>query len=263
MDLSIVIVEYHCMDQIDGCLPTLREYLADLEWECIVISNSEYEESVLHEYRTKFESIRLISNDRNRGYAGGVNRALRECKAPYVFVFNPDCRLLDSNMSGLLGMMNDEGDIAAIGPRVIYGDGSIQPSCRRFPRPWTLFFVRTALRKLPGAKKEKRRYLMEDFSHDSCRDVEWLSGGAILVRKAAIDDVGKMDERFFLYMEDVDWCKRFLNGGWRVVYAPVTTVCHDAQHDSLKGGLKRFSSPHVRYHLTSMAKYFLKHGLLS
>jgi len=251
------------MDQVVDCLPTIRKHLTDIQWECVLVSNSEYTTEKLDYYKDKFDDIRLVANDRNRGYAGGVNRGIRECSAPYILVLNPDCRLLDGNITRLLDTLEANPDIASIGPKVIFSNGEVQPSCRRFPKPWTFLLVRSMLRFLPGARAERKRYLMEDFSHESEQDVDWLSGGAVLVRKAAIESVGPMDTRFFLYMEDVDWCRRFWRAGYRVCYYPGATICHDAQHDSLRGGMAMLMSPHTRYHLASMFKYFIKYRFRS
>lgn len=247
------------MDQVRGCIPTLQQHLGKIDWECTVLSNSLYSDEQIEQYRNSLGAIRFVPNDRNAGYAGGVNRALKECRAAYILVLNPDCRLMDDNIGKLLEELDGDHGIAAIGPKVVFSNGEVQPSCRRFPRPWTFLLVRSVLRQLPGAVRERRRYLMEDFDHSEGRDVEWLSGGAIIARREAIDDVGPMDERFFLYMEDVDWCRRFKRGGWHVRYSPQSTVCHDAQHDSLGSITAMFKSPHTRFHLTSMLKYFLKY----
>lgn len=267
MQISIVIVEYRCMEQIKGCLPTLEKYLESAEWECIIISNSEYEPAEFDVCRDSVKKLssraRVVANDKNRGYAGGVNKVLASCQAPYVFVLNPDCRLLDDRIANLLQILDENPDIGVVGPRVVYGDGSLQPSCRRFPKPWTFLLVRSFGGRFPGAYRERQRYFMEGFDHKSNLDVDWLSGGALLVRKSAIESVGLLDERFFLYMEDVDWCRRFWRAGWRVVYTPESTICHDAQHDSLRGILNMLSSPHTRFHLSSLFKYFLKYNFKS
>src|SRR3989344_5169810 len=259
--LSIVIVEYRCAEEIEGCLRSLKQHLGDLSWECIVVSNSEYSDVDLAQVRKRLAGARVIANDCNRGYAGGVNRALPECNAPFVFIMNPDCRLTDERIPELIAFMTQNPDIAVVGPKVTDEQGEVQPSCRRFPYPWTFLLVRSALRHLPGATKERRRYLMEDFDHYVERDADWVSGGAMMVRKSAIEDVGPMDERFFLYMEAVDWCRRFWEAGWRVRYVPACTVQHAGRHASLHVGVRRFTTPHSRLHLVSLAKYFLKHGL--
>jgi len=225
-----------------------------------VVSNSEYNLTELDSIRAKLSDARLIVNDRNRGYAGGVNRALIECRAPFIFILNPDCRLADKQTIELIKFMEQNQDIAVVGPKVVDERGVVQPSCRRFPRPWTFLMVRGYLRRFPFSGDERRRYLMEDFDHNTSRDTDWISGGAILVRKSAIDVVGGMDERFFLYMEDVDWCRRFWQAGFRVVYVPCCTVIHRGQHASIRGGIKSILSINTQLHLTSMAKYFYKYS---
>ncbi len=151
-----------------------------------MVSNSEYNLTELDSIRAKLSDARLIVNDRNRGYAGGVNRALIECRAPFIFILNPDCRLADKQTIELIKFMEQNQDIAVVGPKVVDERGVVQPSCRRFPRPWTFLMVRGYLRRFPFSGDERRRYLMEDFDHNTSRDTDWISGGAILVGKAPL-----------------------------------------------------------------------------
>lgn len=263
VDLSIVIVEYRCIELVESCLRSLAEHLEKLEWECLIVSNSEYGDADAELMCERLGRAHVTINDRNRGYAGGVNRALSQCSAPFIFVLNPDCLLADNQVDSLIKCLEENPDIGAVGPKVVDTKGVVQPSCRRFPRPWTFLLVRSILSRLPLASAERRRYMMEDFSHNSVRDVDWLSGGAVMVRRKAVDEVGPMDERFFLYMEDVDWSRRFWQSGYRVVYCPTCVVIHAGQHASLNPGLKMLASRHTRLHLMSMLKYFAKYRFRS
>ena len=156
--------------------------------------------------------------------------------------------------------MEKEPEWAITGPKVVDENNNVQPSCRRFPRPWTFLLVRSVLSKLPGATKERVRYLMEDFDKKNTREVDWVSGGATLVKSTTIEKIGGMDERYFLYMEDVDWCRNCWLSGFKVKYDPISTIIHAGQHQSIHGGIiSRLLSKHVRMHLVSMSKYFLKH----
>ena len=258
--LTVVIIEYHCADQIDDCLDSLSKHMIGIDWECLIVSNSLYSATELQGLCGRFKGATILDAKANLGYAGGVNYAIQHSNAPYLFVMNPDCRLTDDNLQSLCALFDKHEDVAVIGPKVIDVADQVQPSCRRTPRPWTFLLVRSVFRHLPGASREKRRYLMEDFDRNSQRDVDWVSGGAMLVRRKAADEVGGMDERYFLYMEDADWCRRMWQSGWRVIYSPLSTVCHSGQHASLRGGLGALLSPHTRYHLISMVKYFLKYG---
>lgn len=253
--LSIVMVEYHGIDDVVKAMASIQKHLEGIGWRAIVVSNSEYSSEKAEELIAAVPQARVIINDRNSGYAGGVNRALREIDTPYAFLLNPDGQFADNGISQLIEHMDGQPNVAVIGPKVVDENFIVQPSCRRFPRPHTFLLVRGFLRSWPGAAGERKRYLMEDFDHCSPRVVDWVSGGAMLLRMSAVAQVGGMDERYFLYMEDVDWCRTFGRAGWEVRYDPRATVLHAGQHASLQSGLL---SKSTRWHLQSLCKYFLK-----
>lgn len=260
MRLSIIIIEYHCMDQVDECLESISRYLGDVSHECLIISNSMYSTEELNQFSEQLKTAKIIDSGGNLGYAGGVNKGIKHAHGEYIYVLNPDCLLTDANVVQIMQAMDQEADWAIAGPKVIDQDGNVQPSCRAFPRPWTFLLVRSALSKLPGASRERRRYLMEDFDRQSIREVDWVSGGATLVKASSLEKIGGMDERYFLYMEDVDWCHNCWDSGHKVKYAPLSTVIHAGQHQSISGSLiSKLMSKHVRMHITSLIKYFLKH----
>ncbi len=254
--LSIIMVEYHGIHDVVSAMASIQRHLGGIDWQAIVVSNSEYPPDKTNELVASVPDARVIINDRNCGYAGGVNRALRDVDTPYAFLLNPDGQFADGGISELLDAMEEQPEVAVIGPKVVNDKGVVQPSCRRFPRPYTFLLVRSFLRKLPGATNERRRYMMANFDHRTPCTVDWVSGGAMLIRMKAVKQVGGMDERYFLYMEDVDWCRSFGMAGWRVRYDPRATVMHAGQHASLQSGVL---SKNTRWHLQSLGKYFLKH----
>jgi len=260
--LSIVIIEYHCIDDVVNAVTSVKEHLKDIDWEAIVISNSEYDDKGIKAITQAVPDARVIINDFNSGYAGGVNRSLQEIDSPYVFLLNPDGLFIDNGMKVLLDEMESHPEIAAIGPKVVDEDNIVQPSCRRFPKPFTFLLVRSFFRHLPWASSERRRYLMEDFDRADKKEVDWVSGGAMLLRYDAIKQVGGMDERYFLYMEDVDWCRQMGEAGWKVMYDPRATVLHAGRHSSISSGLLSIMSQTTRWHLSSMWKFFRKWGFL-
>ncbi len=262
MKLSIIIIEYHCMQQVKECVESINVYLHDVNKECVVISNSEYTESVIKNFKDELSGVDIINAEGNLGYAGGVNLGIKKTTGDYLYVLNPDCLLTDSNILKIINEMEKDLDWAMTGPKVIDENNIVQPSCRRFPKPWTFLMVRSVLSKLPGANKERARYLMEDFKRDTVEDVDWVSGGAALVKSSAIEKMGGMDERYFLYMEDVDWCHNCWICGLKVKYSPQSVVIHAGQHQSIHGSiLSKLMSKHVRMHLTSMFQYFMKYKL--
>lgn len=259
--LTVLIIEYHCIDDAARALASARQQLAGIDYKSIVVSNSEYDAAGIERINARLPGTNVIINDYNAGYAGGVNRALRDIDTPYVFLLNPDGIFTTGDLPVLIKQMDKDPRIAVTGPRVVDENGALQPSCRRFPRVFTFLLVRSFLKHLPHAPKERARYLMEDYDRDEPRDVDWVSGGAMLLRTSAAREVGGMDERYFLYMEDVDWCRTFHASGFRVVYDPRFEVMHAGKHSSISQGINSLASQTARWHLQSLMKYFLKHGL--
>lgn len=248
------------MDQVQECLQSIKTHLSEIEHECFIISNSEYSQADLAAHTNAIQGATIVNTGANLGYAGGVNIGIAQSSGDYIYVLNPDCLLTDSNIDQIMLEMDKQSDWAIAGPKVIDQDNNVQPSSRTFPKPWTFLLVRSILSNLPGAASEKRRYLMEDFDRNTVREVDWVSGGATLVKREAIQSIGGMDERYFLYMEDVDWCHNCWDKGYKVKYVPISTVIHAGQHQSISGGvLSKLKSRHTRMHITSMVKYFLKH----
>ena len=259
MKLSIIIIEYHCMHHVVNCVSSIRSHLANIDTECIVISNSEYQDEEIQRYEHDVPGVSIINTGKNLGYAGGVNAGISHASGDYLYVVNPDCLLTDGNIINVISDMEAEPDWAISGPKVVDGENTIQPSCRRFPRPWTFLLVRSFLSQFPGAGAETKRYLMADFDRSTIKEVDWVSGGATLVKASCIKDIGGMDERYFLYMEDVDWCHTCWSKGFKVKYTPGSVVMHAGQHESIKGNIiQKLRSKHLRMHLTSLFKYFLK-----
>lgn len=247
------------MEHVQDCVRSVRKYLSDIDPECMVFSNSEYSADELVRYQAVLGNVKLIRARKNLGYAGGVNETLREATGDYAYILNPDCLLTDGNVSEILEEMDQSPDWAIAGPKVVDEHGEVQPSSRRFPRPWTFLLVRSVFSHLPGAAREKDRYFMRDCDRKTPRDVDWVSGGATIVKIAALNRIGGMDERYFLYMEDVDWCRAAWMSGFRVVYYPCSRVIHAGKHQSIKGGWRAFTGSHLRWHLYSLFKYFRKY----
>jgi len=247
------------MGQVESCVRSVAENLAGLDLECLVLSNSGYSRDELARYSEQLGDARLIAAPRNLGYAGGVNAALAEAGGDYVYVLNPDCLLTDGNVVRIMDEMDRSPEWAIAGPKVVDEEGNLQPSCRRFPKPWTFLLVRSVFARLPGASRERRRYLMGDYGRESPREVDWVSGGATIAKCEALKRIGGMDERYFLYMEDVDWCRSAWQSGYKVVYCPFSKVIHAGRHQSIKGGLQALRNVHFRWHITSLFKYFVKY----
>ena len=261
MDVTILIVEYHCIWQVSTCIASLRKWLGTLEWECVVVSNSEYTERENNKYRDELACDHYAASPKNLGYAGGVNLGAKYSTAPLLFILNPDSILQDTSVVGMIRWFSELSTTGAAGPKVVDEEGLLQPSCRRFPYPWTFLLTRSFLSKTAAGKRESSRYFMGEFDHQQSCYVDWVSGGAMLIDVKALNAVGGFDERYFLYMEDVDFCKSLYNVGYKVAYYTEASVMHAGQHASIKAGPSAFMTPHVRWHLSSLLKYFMKWGL--
>lgn len=259
MDLSIIILNYKTRGLLKQCLRGIQLFDLKMDYEIIVVDNHSHD-GTPEMMREEFPEIKFIASPVNRGHAGGINLGLKEAKGKYLLLLNTDIAVLNNAIKKMYDFMESHPKVGLAGPKLLNPDGSIQFSCLRFPRFLTPIYRRTALGKLPFAKKELKRYLMADFNHQSSRPVDWMLGACIIARKEAMEKVGLMDERFFLYFEDVDWCRRFWQAGYDVYYIAEVELVHYHRRESAESpGLKGAFSYPTRIHMASWLKYFAKY----
>jgi len=251
LPVSVVIITYNSSAYIRDCLRSLRE--AACVREVLVVDNASTDGSAELVARD-FPEVRLLTNEKNVGYARGVNRGLRESREPFVLVLNPDVRVHPGAIESLWRRMEADPSIGIVGPKLLNPDGTLQHSCRRFYTLGTFIARRTFLRRVLPLGGIERRHLMVDEDHDAAMTVDWLIGAAMLVRREAADEVGPMDERFFLYFEDVDWCYRMSKRGWRVLYLPEAVMVHHHRRESARRPLGRT----LRTHIASSLRFYEK-----
>jgi hypothetical protein len=225
MDLSICLLNWNTREDLRRCLQSLRASGCALEREIIVVDNASTDGSPEMVAREAPE-VRLIVNDSNLGFAAGNNAALRASTGRYCLLLNPDTQVRPCALSSLVEALEAEPNAAAAGPKLLNGDGSIQYSCRRFPNFATGLFRRSPLGRFFPRNRFEREYLMKDWAHDRAREVDWISGAASCMRREALEQVGLLDERYYMFCEDVDWCLRARKLGWRIVYAPQAEIIH-------------------------------------
>jgi hypothetical protein len=226
MDLSVVIVYYRALDALPACLASLPAACEGLTYEVLVVDNASGDD-MAGQVRRNFPAVRWFDNEANVGFARGVNRGLAEARGRCLALLNPDCEAAAGSLTALVRHLDEHPEVGAVGPRILDPDGSLQLSCRRFPTHWTGLFNRYSLatRLFPN-NPWSRSYLMLDFDHASTRAVDWISGACLVTRRDVVERVGPMDEAFFLFNEDVDWCRRMGQAGYQVVYHPAATVTH-------------------------------------
>jgi hypothetical protein len=248
-DLAVSIVSFRTPDLLRQCLRALDAERPLLDMAVTVVDNASGDCSpdlVAREFRW----VHLIRNASNVGFGAAHNQALREANARHLLVLNSDAAPAPGAVRRLVDYLDAHPDVAVVGPKLRYPDGRVQPSRRRFPTLATLFYESTQLQRFMPDNAVLRRFYVEDRSDSETQDVEWLVGACLCVRAPAAADVGLFDERFFMYSEELDWCRRFRAAGWRIVYLPSAEVGH---HEGASTGLdlaardQRFQVSKLRY----------------
>ncbi len=255
LDLSIIIVGYESAEPLGECLRSLERCSDESSREIIVVDNASSDETV-GMIRRDFPAVELIENSANVGLSRAVNRGIRASNGRYVLVLNPDIVVRSGGLDALVAFMDATPEAGLAGAKLLNSDGSLQHSCRGFYTFWTLLLRRTVLGKVFRSSRAIRRHLMLDFDHESPLEVDWVLGACMIVRRSAMADVGAMDERFFLYFEDVDWCYRMWRGGWSVWYVPSSVMEHGHARESARPGINRL----LIAHLISLLHFYEKWG---
>lgn len=262
MLLSIIVTNHQTPELLKLCLESIKMAAAGLDYEIIVVDSEAQDATaeIIGEYICD-QHINLISFKKNQGYAKLVNAGLLKARGEYIIILNADLILFSDSLQKMIECLESDSKIGILGPKLLNFNGTVQDSCFRFYRPLTVLYRRTFLGKTKKGKADLDRFLMRDFDRASICDVDWLLGAALMVRSKAFDGVGLMDEKFFLYFEDVDWCRRFARAGWRVVYYPEAKMHHYHGRISKKsGGISDiFFNKYTWIHLASAIKYFWKY----
>jgi GT2 family glycosyltransferase len=252
VDLSVVVVSWNVRDLLRQCLRSVLDAQSSLSVEVIVVDNASADGSV-GMVRAEFPSVHLITNAGNRGFPAANNQGVAVAKGRYVLLLNSDAEVVGDALARLVEYADAYADVGVVGPQLLNPDGSVQSSRRRFPSLATALFESTWLQ--PHAPRGiLERYYVSDKADDAVQDVDWVKGAALMARQDAIEQVGLMDEGFFMYSEELDWCKRFRGAGWRVVYLPTAQIVH---HEG-KSSEQVVVSRHI-YFQTSKVRYFRKH----
>ena len=251
MTATIVIVGYRAYPELRQCLTSLARHEPDIDVVVIDHSSDPHEGAALS---SSFPWVVYRPTDRNPGFAAGVNAAAREARG-HLLLLNPDCELTMPIAAPLLGILDAEPGAGIVGGLVREADGTVQASARRFPDATTGLAGRTSWlsRALPDNPLTRRN--LTTAPDAGVRQVDWVSGALMLVRRDTFDALGGFDERFFLYWEDADFCKRAAMAGWSTWYAPVAEVVHRTARASRHAPIRSLAAFHV-----SAFRYYWKHG---
>lgn len=250
--ISVIVVSWNTRELLQRCLQSIRETIPPLSYEVIVVDNDSSDGSA-DMVAEQFPEAILIRSDCNLGFSAGNNLGLSRASGRYVLLLNPDAELFSDSVASLIRFAESHPRAGVVGPSIVNPDGSVQKNGRRFP-----FFMREVLGitrayKLVWPWFDRRwEYGRDDFSQ-SCQ-VDEVCGACMLIRRSAFNEVGLMDERFFMYYEEVDLCRRMRDRGWEVWYCAEAQIKHHWAQGAQQVGLKG-----SRIFYRSQFLYFLKH----
>ena len=223
LPVTAVIVSYNCREALRTCLDKLTS--PGNSASIIVIDNASSDASA-EMVAAYFPTVELIKNAHNLGFAVACNQGIRACATPFILLLNPDTLLDSAELQKLRDVMGSQPDVGACGPRILNVDGTLQPSCRAFPTLGAMVCDELGLSHLFPHSRRLASYRLSGWEHDETSHVDQLMGSCLLLRRAALEHVGLLDERFFLYFEEVDLCRRMWQTGWRVLFIADATVTH-------------------------------------
>ncbi len=262
MEISIAINNYKNPELLRLCIESIKKNVStDVDYE-IIVADSATEEVTEIMMREDFPEIKFFSFKKNVGFRVMVEKGIKESQGEYILLLNGDILVTPNAIEKLLAFIKSNSKIGIVGPKLLNFNGSFQYSCFRFYKPLTILYRRTFLGKFKFARRHLNWFLMKEYNHREPKEVDWLMGSALLVSRRAIDKVGFMDEKFFMYMEDVDWCRRFWENNFKVIYYPQAEMLHYHGEGS-RGGFWQsiFANRLTRAHISSGFWYFWKyHG---
>ena len=252
MDLSIVIVSYNTKGLLEQTLRTVMEAVGTLSVEVFVVDNASHDGSP-DMVAEGFPWVRLIRNDHNAGFAGGNNLALEQVTGRYILLLNSDTIIRLDTLSCLVKFMDAHPQAGAAGAKILNPDGTLQLSCRRgFPTPLAAFCKLSGLSRLFPKSPRLARYNLTFLDPETTHEVDALSGSCMIVRKETMDQVGHLDETYFFYGEDLDWCYCMKEAGWQIYYTPDTEIIH------FKGESSRAEEMRFRYRFYEAMSIFVQ-----
>ena len=265
--LSVIVNHYQEPIMLKMSLGYLKKALAGLgESYEIIVTDSETIAETREMMQSEYPHIQFLQEEQNVGFGKSVNRGIEQAQGEFLFIMNADIILaFPDAVRKLLRYAEAHPDTGITGPKLLNINDTVQPSAFRFYTPLTIFARRTLFAKTPRGKRLLSKFLM-DGKNTKFREpapVDWVMGSALMMKKSTIEKIGMLDEAFFMYMEDVDWCRRLWESGYRVMYYPDAVAYHYHFQASKNRGnmVDALLNKYTRIHIKSAYIYFRKHGL--
>ncbi|MEK7528188.1 MAG: glycosyltransferase [Patescibacteria group bacterium] len=261
MKLSVLILNYKTFYDLPAAIESLQKFPIKEGMEIIVVDNDSQQPDAEKEFLARFGAdVKYIKAPHNLGFGGGNNLGAAQSTGEYIVIHNPDVRVWEGSLQRAVEFLDSHSDVGVIGGQLIFPDGIIQDSYRSFPSLPDQFIKRiNLLRSHRGLRKRVSRYLMWEKDPHVTEPVDWVVGGFLFIRKNLFDALSGFDERFFLFMEDVDICRRAWEHGMQVIYYPQCKATHADERLSAGGIKDFFRKKTMRIHFMSAVKYFWKY----
>jgi N-acetylglucosaminyl-diphospho-decaprenol L-rhamnosyltransferase len=255
LPLSTITVTHNHANYIGRCLDVLVPEVSRLGGEVIVVDNASDDDSAA--IAQQHPSVQLHINKVRQGFSANNNYGMAFAKGRYLLLLNPDTEVQPGALETLIQFMDAHPQVGMCGAQLLFPDGTIQPSPRRFPSIGSVIARRTPLRIFLRQSVLNQHHLMGDLDHSKTQSVDWLLGACMFIRREVLETVGPLDEGYFLYVEDIDWAHRMNTAGWQVYYVPTAQIIH--HHIAVSD--KKLWSRYMWLHLKSMVRYTRKYLL--
>lgn len=255
-EVAVVIVNYRSPKLVADCVASLRRQQFTFGYEVIIVDNASGDHSV-DILRKTVPDVKIIASPDNDGFGSGVNKGIAATTARYILVLNPDTEFVDTALERALQVFDEDDKLAVVGLDLHYPDGTRQFSGRRFYSLSDVIMRRTLLKAIPPFSIRNRQHLMAKYWNKRFFYTDWVLGTGFVARRDALNEIGGMDDDFFMYMEDVDLCWRLWDQGWRVAVAVNAILIHHHQRDSAQSPFGRSA----RWHLASLKIFRRKHRM--
>lgn len=251
IDLSIIIVNWNVAALLAACLDSIFTH-APAPIEVIVVDSDSSDGSVAM-LRERYPQVKLLAQSENVGFTRGNNIGFQAAAGRYLLMLNPDTEIIGSALSTMIAYMDAHPDVGILGPKTYNTDGSVQSTRRRFPTVTLAFFESTWLQNF-APRSLTDHYYVADQPDDGVFDVDWVQGSALMARREFYAQTGGLDERYTMYSEELDWCKRAKNAGWRVIYLGSAEIIHHGGKSTDQASARK----HIHFE-ESKLRYFRKH----
>ena len=249
---TIGILTYHSRDLLKGLLESIHRNPWKYPYEIVVVDNNSSDDTIAMVEKT-WPSVRLVKNPVNRGVAPARNQIFRMSQCEFVIILDVDTEVHPGSLDTLVDTMRAHPEAGIAGPKLVYGDGRLQLSCRPFPTPLNIAIEGTFLRDWFPQSRFVKEYTLQDWDHKELREVDWMYGAALIIRKSVLEQVGLFDEGFFYLYEDMDLCFRVRRSGIKILYNPQAVVTHFLPRER-----KGIFHNRIGVHCRSIARYLLK-----